>query len=378
MIFDIIISGGGMVGAALAVALKDSPYKIALIDAMPFTTKEDTRLIALNYASVENFKNLNVWPALASFAEAIQVVHVSHQGRFGTTRISAEEFSLPYLGQVVPACHINTALYAALETQNNLTLFRPAVLEHFTQNNDSVSAVIKKEHKEITLEAKLLVGADGSHSLVRDILNSKTKEVDYHQSALVTTTTLQRSHHHIAYERFLDEGAIAMLPLKEHRAATIITLPTEKITALMQLSDTDFLAYLQKNFGYRLGRLQSTGHRSTYPLRFIQTEKQIEGRVVLIGNAAHTLHPVAAQGLNIALSETAMLSEYLLQRQSEIHSLEELVQCQQKIRLQLSHRLAQIFSVDFFMINVARQVGMVSLDFFPQLKKRLLKSVTGF
>lgn len=366
-----MIVGGGMVGASLAVALKDSSLQIALIDAAPIVL-EDSRLIALNYASYHFFKTIDIWHQLAAQAEKINQIHVSQLGRFGITQISADEIDLDVLGYVVPAKYINAALYSALHNQNNIKLIRPGNVTALHQDADKVTVTVTYAGETITLEAKAVIGADGTQSTVRDLLNIGTDITDYHQSALVTATELQRSHHNIAYERFQKTGAIAMLPLTEQRAATIWTGPTELISRLLKLNDDEFKSELQKQFGYRLGRFNKTEKRVSYPLKMLRAHQYKKQQVVLIGNAAHTLHPVAAQGLNLALYEISALTKYFNKNGTSLDQLPDL-SSQQDFSSRLSHQLIRIFSNDFFIMNTARSIGLIGLDIFPGLKKRIMQ-----
>jgi 2-octaprenyl-6-methoxyphenol hydroxylase len=375
MKFDLIIVGGGMVGAALACALRESNLKIALIDAAP-ASFNDPRLIALNHSSCNLFQNLNLWSQLQPYAAAIHEVHASYRGHFGTTRITAAEMNLKTLGHVVPAKFINSVLYDALK---NIEVFRPATLKNLHQQKDVVTLDVEMNSEIKTLEGKLIIGADGTHSTVRKLLNIPTETVDYQQSAIVTHTQLQRSHRHIAYERFHETGAIAMLPLQENEVATIWSDSNENVSALMQLSDEAFLEKLQKQFGYRLGRLQKISKRFVFPLQMIKAQKQIQDRVILIGNAAHTLHPVAAQGLNLALHEVAALAECFAKSLPDDFSQQNMLNdlTQQHASIRLSHYLPRIFTSEFFLVAAARQLGMIGLDVCSFAKKRFAKQAMG-
>jgi 2-octaprenyl-6-methoxyphenol hydroxylase len=374
MQFDIIIIGGGMVGATLACSLRDSQLNIALIDVNTIETSEDHRLIALNYSSYCLFQNLGIWPALKPYAEAINEVHISHRGHFGTTRLTASESDFPTLGYVVPAKYINKALY---ENLSHITLIQPAKLIDLIQDTDSATLTIETPDGLNNIKGKIIIGADGNHSTVRELLNIPTTKIDYQQSALVTITELQRSHHNIAYERFQKEGAIAMLPLTNNRAATIWTASNTNITELMQLDNNAFLQKLQDSFGYRLGRFRKTEKRYTYPLHMIKAENQVKGRVILIGNAAHALHPIAAQGFNLALYEIAALRDYFSSYSIDKMSLIDFATEQQKMSMQLSHHLTWVFSKDFFILNTARMIGMLSLDLCHPLKEKFTRKAMG-
>ncbi len=378
MKYDIAIVGGGMVGAALASALRNTSLRIALIDAA-HSHANDHRLIALNFSSCEFFKRLNIWPRLAPQAAAIQEVHVSNRGHFGTTRIHAKEMNVAHLGHVVPARDINTALYSELNDIKNIEILRGAKLTALSQHSTHVDLTLQLESGQKLIESKIVIGADGTFSTVRELLNISTEIVDYQQKALVTITELQRNHHHIAYERFLPNGAIAMLPLTNQRAATIWSGEEKYIDELLKLSDGEFLEKLQTYFGYRLGKFIKTEQRFSYPLKFIKAKEQIKNRVVLIGNAAHTVHPVAAQGLNLALYEIEILAEHFKHQTADQLSLINLPNyfMQQNLSMNLSDKLTRLFSADFFGLTTAKQLGMMGLDLCTFAKKRFGTQLLG-
>jgi 2-octaprenyl-6-methoxyphenol hydroxylase len=372
MQYDILIIGGGMVGASLAYSLQHTNYKLALVDATPFNNEQDPRLIALNYSSYCLFNNLNLWHHLNEFAASIAQVHISERGHFGKVRLHASDLSLPALGYVVPAKHINTALNQAILTQKNLTIYRPATLTKISQSENQVELIISEKGQEKILESTIAIGADGSYSTVREQLDINVEETDYQQSALVTTTQLNRSHQHIAYERFLQPGAIAMLPLIGDHCATIWSGQTTTIQELSQLSEPDFLKKLQENIGYRLGRLKNISQRHVYPLKMIKAKQTIKGRVILVGNAAHTVHPIAAQGLNLALAEIARLAECISSQplsQPNWQSYLDWQYQQQKLSLGLSHNLTNLFDAKFSLLTFARQFGMIGLDICTPAKR---------
>lgn len=378
MHFNVSIVGGGMVGAALAVSLKNTALQVALIESTVMDASNDSRLIALNDSSVCFFQNIGIWHALKSHATPIEQIHVSHRGHFGITRIDCHELNMRSLGYVVPAKYINLALYSALTDANNVTLVSPATLHSLTQSQTGVSLGIISNFPTKTLSSDVVIGADGSFSTVRDLLEIPTEKIDYHQSALVTRTVLQRDHNNIAYERFLAEGAIAMLPLSENRSATIWTAPNDAIRHLMSLTDELFLKELQTCFGYRLGRFLHIEKRAVYPLQMIRLKQSLKQNVLLIGNAAHTIHPIAAQGLNLALYEVGFLATYLQNNNGNLsfrHLPNDFLQ--DTFSKNLSHQLTWIFSTDFFVFNIARQVGMLSVDVLPGLKKRFALRAMG-
>lgn len=379
--YDLIIVGGGVVGAGLAAALRAAPLNIALIDArMP--SNNDPRLFALNIGSCQFLKNIGLWSELASHASPINEVHVSNHGKFGSVRLRADEVSLCELGYVIPARYIEAGLNAELDSQPNCTVYRPATLHSLQQENGLASLRIMTEEGEKTLSTPIVIGADGTESTVRTLLGIHADIHDYAQSALVTRTTLNRSHHQIAYERFNSQGAIAMLPLVGNECATIWTADSKTIDELMLQSDDMFLQTLQKEFGYRLGRLQQISKRHMFPLRMVRAEKAVEECVYLLGNSAHTLHPIAAQGFNLAIYEVAILAEGIMDKLTrqepitaiDLETMNAQTEKQQSTSIGVSHRLSQIFASESSLMGLATQVGMVSFNLATPLKRNLFKT----
>jgi 2-octaprenyl-6-methoxyphenol hydroxylase len=385
MRFDLIVIGGGLVGAGLVTALRHAGLRVALVDAR-LPNNDDPRLFALNEGSCQFLKNLGLWSHLASHATPIHQVHVSYQGHFGAVRLHHNDVHLPSLGSVIPARFIEAALNEALASLPHFTLYRPATLKTLKQQENEVILTLETEAGEKIIRAPIVIGADGTNSTVREQLPTITTETfDYKQSALVTKIELRRSHHHIAYERFTTHGAIAMLPLPENECATIWTADNEMITQLMAASDDVFLQTLQKEFGYRLGRLQKITKRHVFPLRMIRAEKSVEQGVFLLGNSAHTLHPIAAQGFNLALYEVAVLVEGLMEKiashdafsAADLQQIVTQTQKQQATSMGVSHRLARLFSSHSPFVSVALQLGMIGLDIASPVKKKFIEEVMG-
>ncbi len=235
------------------------------------------------------------------------------------------------------------------------------------------------------LQANMVIGADGAESTVREQLQIPVERYDYQQSAIVTRTKLKRSHHHIAYERFTAQGTIAMLPLVDNECATIWTADNVVINKLMSMSSDVFLQELQKEFGYRLGQLQSISERFTYPLQMIYAEKSVSGCAMLLGNAAHTLHPVAAQGFNLALYDVAVLVEKIQEKlrnnenflAKDLQLVSDNIQSRQASIIKTSHRLTRLFSSSGTTLGFILPLGMSSLNVITPIKKRFINMMTG-
>lgn len=387
MHFDLIIVGGGMVGAGLAAALKDCDLSIALIDAR-IPDKKDAKLFALNKTTCNFLANIHLWNKLFQNASAIKEVQISKQGKLGSVALHASEIKQDVLGYVVPAFYIEQALNNQLTSQANLTVFRPAKLKKLTQTKDHATLIIERNNEDKQITTNILIGADGTDSTVRNALHIATDVKELHQTAIVFRTTLKRSHHQIAYQRFLQHGAIAMLPLKgdEHHfyCASIWSAETKTAQSLIALSADKFIAHLQKEFGYRLGKLLAISERHAYPLRQITAKSTHSGCTLLIGNAAHTFHPVAAQGFNLAIYEVAILVDQikLALASSTKMTLTELMKrenhsFQQQISLSVSHWLPEIFAQDTPIFSSLRSSAMLSFDMLPALKKKFLERMMG-
>ncbi len=318
--FDLIIIGGGLAGASLACALRDSTLKIALVEAHQLNTDSqpsyDDRTVALSYGSRCIFDGLGLWSSLAPYAEAINNIHISDRGHFGVTRLSKEQEGVEALGYVLENRNIGLQLYAVINDSPNIHLFCPAQLKTLQQDTQQVSVEIvtdsHEDGKRQKLNAKLLVAADGNNSQVMKLLAIGSSRKSYNQVALISNVTPGNKHNNVAYERFTDTGPLALLPMLQNRCSLVWTLDPEQADYLYSLDEADFLQQLQQRFGYRLGQFKKTGKRQLYPLFLQSATQMVQGRVALIGNAAHSVHPVAGQGFNLALRDIALLCELIV------------------------------------------------------------------
>lgn len=388
---DVIIAGGGMVGASLACALSHTSLRIAIVEKVSnqqrIQNNFDTRAIALAYSSQRIFRGIGLWETLAENVVPIEKIHVSDRGHFGSTRLSAEEKKLEALGYVIEAQHLNQALQQHCQTVENIQWLAPATIVDLEKNNDQAIVTMEYENKVQKISAKCIVAADGSYSSVRQLAGISASMSDYKHSAIVATLKLSRSHDNTAYERFTAEGPLALLPLSDNRVALVWSVPKDSVEHMMELTDPLFLKQLQSTFGYRLGRFIKIGKRHCYPLSLIQAKQQISERTVLIGNASHTLHPIAGQGFNLGLRDVAMLAQVFAeayeqqqdigrQRTLEHYSRQRERDQQQIIRL--SDSLVHLFSNDYRAHSVLRDLGLIAVDRIHLLRNLFLKQTMGF
>ncbi|PHS70631.1 MAG: 2-octaprenyl-6-methoxyphenyl hydroxylase [Methylophaga sp.] len=382
--YDLIIVGGGMVGASLACALKKSPLKIAVIEAFASDSKQqpsyDDRGIALSYGSQRIFEAMNLWSELSSHSTAITDIHISDRGHFGVTRLSAQAENVPALGQVIYARSLGQVLNQSLTTQSNLDLICPAKVTNLKQHQHHVELELDDGQN---LSAKLIVAADGGQSTIRQLLGLDVLKHDYHQTAITANITPERPHEGRAFERFTDNGPIALLPMSENRCSLVWTVKAGDESTILTLSDQQFLAQLQDRFGYRLGKLIRVGQRQSYPLKLIQTDQPIQQRVVLIGNAAHNLHPIAGQGFNLGLRDVAALTDVLSTNDNDcghaqlLHDYCQWRQQDQDDVIQSTNTLVNLFSNNSPLIGHIRGAGLILIDTLPPAKHWIAQKSMG-
>lgn len=374
---DILIVGGGLVGALLLIALKHLHYRVLLVDTKSLSSREDAsfdaRSLALSPASARILQMLMVWPHLENVIASIEKIHVSEQGCFGRTLLQQ---SKEPLGYVVEIEHLTRALLQALPQQNILA---PAeVLAFDLQEN---CATIRTPDGDNLVRAQLIVAADGAASCMRQFCQLRAETKNYDQYAIVANLGLTRSHHHIAYERFTKRGPLALLPMSDLRAALIWSMSPADAQQMLHCSEQDFLRQLQQAFGYRLGRLSRIGTRHIFPIQQVYMSQLVVGSVVFIGNAAHTLHPVAGQGFNLGLRDVAMLAQCITEQglgQTMLQSYQQLRRHDQQSIRWLTDNLITCFTGQTKGLNVLRGCGLLVFDQIPLLKTMLTRYAQGF
>jgi len=388
--FDLIIIGGGLAGASLACALINSSLKIAIVEAFELTSdiqpSYDDRTVAVSYGSRRIFNSMGLWPSLEPYAQAIDTIHISDRGHFGVTRLTKEQEEVEALGYVIENKRLGQQLYEAINSASNVTLFCPAQLTALRQDVDQVRIDVQIDETQQELSGKLLIAADGNNSQVMQLLNIGSSRKSYDQVALIANITPGKKHNGVAYERFTDSGPLAFLPMQENRCSVVWTLDPEQADYLYSLDETDFLEQLQQRFGFRLGQLKKAGKRQLYPLFLQSATQMVHGRVAIIGNAAHSVHPVAGQGFNLALRDVALLSELVVDAYKSIGDVGDQAMLQQYASLReqdvkqvyrFTDTLIRTFSNAITPIAHLRSFSLFLVDILPDIKHQLANQSMG-
>lgn len=399
---DIVVVGGGMVGLTLALLIVNElpDIKLCLIENHPLSDGEDTpyqpsfdsRSTALSATSADLLSAMGLWQSIASQATPIHQVHISDRGHPGMSTYTREDNGNRDLGYIVENRWLGRCLTAGLMTRNSITAIAPAQVTRIVPRAEGASVFINEgnDRNEHTIDAALVIIADGVDSSLRGELGIGVELHDYRQYAVIANVGLEKPHRGVAYERFTDDGPLALLPLggsiEARTSALIWTRPSEDIGPTMALNDDQFLAKLQTRFGHRLGRFTRVGKRASYPLQLSLAKEQVRSSVVLMGNAAHSLHPVAGQGFNLAVRDSARLVSVLREawrKEQPLGSLKvlnhylEQQNRDQFLTSRISHGFNRIFSNNKPWLQLGRNIGLISMELIPPLKKDFLSQMIG-
>ena len=392
---DIVIVGGGLVGASLGCALapliERYGWRVAVIEASPLTTQSiesawqpsfDARASAIAEGSAQRFQQLGVWEAMCGEATPIKRIHISERGRLGATRLSAEELGVAALGHVIPNAWMGRVLHRRL-AQLSLEWHCPAKVEQLTP-------VANGHHLQLSdgsqLTAGLTVLADGGRSGLKEQLGIGSRRESYEQTALIAHVGVSQPHGGVAYERFTSQGPMALLPLPGQAMELIWTHPSGSEQARMALSEREFLLQLQRAFGDRVGRFTQVGARHAYPLSLVTAEEPVRPGLAVLGNAAHALHPVAGQGFNLALRGVMDLVDALEQGEQAHRPLGDMTTLQafekQRSRdranvIRFSDGLIRLFGLSFPLLPHARAAGLIGLNLVGPLRRGLARRAMG-
>ncbi|PJG84536.1 2-octaprenyl-6-methoxyphenyl hydroxylase [Conservatibacter flavescens] len=396
IMYDVVINGGAMTGSTLALALThltQGKCRIAIIEKQSPSLHQhsgfDSRCIALSDGTCQRLDQIqlphgqSLWSQMQPIITPIQHIHVSDKGHFGLVEFHAKEFNLPQLGVVVELSAMGNLLLQQIQRCPNIDYICPDEIQQIERTKQIVHITLKNGRR---LTTSLLVGADGANSKIAHTFNM-TQDIirQYGQTAIIANIQPQQAHLGRAFERFTDEGPIALLPM----ANNLMTLVwcVKQAEPLLHLSDAAFLSQLQQRFGWRLGKLQQCGPRVAYPLHLTKASHSIQPRVVLIGNAAQTLHPIAGQGFNLGIRDVLNLakivSDAFMQQQDwgEYKVLQRYAMkrtADQQSIINLTDGLVSLFSNHLLPMQIGRNLGLITLAQSQLLRQYFAKPTLGW
>lgn len=384
---DVVIVGGGLVGASLAIALVRQGVEVGLVEAAPagqMPAVFDQRNLSFAAATVNALTALGVMQQLRTPTGPIRRIHISRQGDFGRVRLEAQDYGRATFGQVVVARDFGEALEARLDGLSGLTRYRPARFVGFAPDEAGHRALrIADAEGERTLHARLVVAADGTRSAVREALGIGVDEHDYGQTLFVARVRATQAPDGTAYERLGDDGPTALLPRGDRHWGVVHGVAREQAETVAALDDAAWLARLQRAVGWRIGRLVASGERSAYPIARVVAQRLVADRAVVLGNAAQTIHPIGAQGFNLGLRDALTLAEEIA-RGDDPGAASRLAAYAARRRedrertLAFSDGLARLTANPSPLLKPVRSAGLVAMEAQPSLQAFLVGGAMGF
>lgn len=391
--YDIVIAGGGMIGTSLALALAPLGLRVAVVEAI--ARKEaaqpsfDDRSTALSRSTQRMFEAMDLWPDIVAASTPIHAIHVSDKGRFGFSHIDAEEQGVEALGYVVINRVLGGVLQDALNELGGVDVLCPARIVDIELAPDVATAVVENAvGEQEKLSCHLLVAADGANSAVREMMGIAAQKSAYGQRAVIGNLLPEKSIDNTAYERFTKQGPLAILPIADDRAGFVWTVSEEDAERVTMLDDDEFLTELQQEFGYRLGTFSRVGKRASYPLILSKALRLTATRSVLIGNSAHGLHPVSAQGFNLGMRDVAAIVDCIADAKTSSQDfdpgasslLEQYAswrRSDQKKLVRFTDSVVKLFGTDRRPLRTLRNIGMLGFDLVPGVRSAFAKHTMG-
>ena len=403
----ITIIGGGMVGISLALLLatEDTDWQIVLIESLPFPKSRsfnspqlpifqpgfDSRSTAISAGSLPLLQRIGCWETLQQHATTIKQVQVSDRGYYAGNVFDAGQLQQEQLGAVIENNWLGKVLFHQLmQRQDKIRCFAPASVTQLQPVAQGVEVTIEQDGTTQMHCSDLVIIADGERSSLGRSLGIEFNTHNYHQAAVIANVALSQPQKGVAYEHFTGSGPLALLPLTDynhqHRAALIWTHHKEQLQTALSWDDQTFIHHLQREFGYRAGKIIGVGKREGYSLQLMQAKEQVRSNIVIMGNAAHCLHPVAGQGFNLSLRDCAVLVDVLTDAYKKgkaigdykvLADYEQRRSLDQQITVGVTHQLVKQFSSHQLPRVLLRQLGLLTLNAMPVMHRLLAKQLMG-
>ena len=386
---DIAIVGGGLAGASLAVALAPLGYDIKVVEAVPYRASDqpsyDDRTLALSQSSCRILAGIGLWESLAEDATAIRKIHITELGRPGRVVLDSAEMGLTEFGHVVEARRFGAAVTGALARTGNIGLVSPASVREIEIGEVQTRLQLETPEGELELAARLVVAADGANSFIRNRLNIPTQKRDYGQTAVICNITPEIAHAGRAFECLTGTGPFAVLPHTADRCGLVWSVASAEAENILGLDDETFLARAQDRFGQQLGRLLKAGKRTAYPLKLVRATEDVRERLVILGNAAHAIHPIGAQGFNLALRDVAVLAEVLADNDQGdpgetglLHTYSAWRRKDQRGTIATSDGMTRLFANPSPLAAGLRTTGLIAHSILPSLRRYSAIKAMGY
>ncbi|HYN55103.1 MAG TPA: FAD-dependent oxidoreductase [Methylotenera sp.] len=379
----VVIVGGGPVGATLALLLAKQGVKVTVLEARKQgDAYAESRALALSFGSRRILEKLGVWNKLAIHATAINSIHVSQKGSMGRTKLQASDYQQEALGYVLSYGALSAALDAELNDLSEVNFIFEASAENISHTMTQATVTYQHHGESQRVNSALVVLADGGRSL-DELAGLERETKEYGHDALITKVSAELPHHNIAYERFTPNGPIALLPNGERDFSLVWTGKKELIAPLLTLSDAEFLAQFHQQFGDRVGKFLSVEKRMSFPLRMSQLQTVETEHLVVIGNAAQTMHPVAGQGFNVGLRDAESLAQHIAASADAELGSEKMLEAYRASRkidtkggLLFTDFLVNIFSNDVLGVSRLRGAGLGLMDVMKPIKRQLVSKMS--
>lgn len=386
---DIAIVGGGLAGASLAVALAPLGYDIKVIEAVAHRAAEqpsyDDRTLALSHSSCRILSGIGLWNMLETDATAIRKIYITELARPGRVVLDPAEMGLTEFGHVVEARRFGVAVTRLIEQTGNIDLVSPASVRDIEIGGATTRLHLESATGLDVLEARLVVAADGANSFIRTRLQIPTTSHDYGQTAIICNITPEIPHDGRAFECLTDTGPFAVLPHTGERCGLVWSVATQSTAEILNLDDEAFLARAEKRFGKQLGAFIKAGKRTAYPLKLVRASEDVRERLVILGNAAHAIHPIGAQGFNLALRDAAVLAEVLADDDGGdpgetglLHTYSSWRRQDQRGTIAASDGMTRLFSNPSPIAAGLRTTGLLAHAIWPSLRRYSAIKAMGY